>query len=412
MKTIGIDLGTTSISVVVLENQDVIYAVDMNSESWISQIDKTQDVNIITSKAKALLDECLEKYNDIAYIGLTGQMHGIVRLDKNGNAISPLYTWQHQSPQSLIDHINQYTKHKVASGYGLVTHIELGENENVACICTIMDYLGMLLTNRKTPLCHESNSASLGFWDLEKHCFEVEILKQFGVNESMLPQTTSNIVPLGKYQNIPVLIALGDNQASVLGSIGTNNETVLVNMGTGGQVSMVSKDYKQCAGLETRPFIQGDYLVVGASLCGGRAYAILENFFRQYVKEATGIDMNQYEVMERIAKKTELSVSTTFNGTRLNPNQLGEITNISEANFTPGDLVYGLMHGMILELFEMYQFMNIPASSLMVSGNGMRKNQTLQKITAQMFGLPLTLSKYEQEAACGAALSYLYSGDE
>ena len=31
---------------------------------------------------------------DIAVIGITGQMHGIVYTDCNGMAISPLYTWQ------------------------------------------------------------------------------------------------------------------------------------------------------------------------------------------------------------------------------------------------------------------------------------------------------------------------------
>lgn len=48
----------------------------------------------------------------------------------------------------------------------------------------------------------------------------------------------------------------------------------------------------------------------------------------------------------------------------------------------------------------------------MVSGNGMRKNQTLQKITSEMFGLDVNICPYTQEAAVGAALSYNYFKSE
>ena len=34
------------------------------------------------------------RYPDIERIGVTGQMHGILYLDGEGNAVSPLYTWQ------------------------------------------------------------------------------------------------------------------------------------------------------------------------------------------------------------------------------------------------------------------------------------------------------------------------------
>ena len=102
MKQIGIDLGTTSISVVVLDEDKVIDEVTINSDSWLSHEDKTQDVNKIISKAKQLLDAYLDKYADIASIGLTGQMHGIVCLDEKGKAKSPLYTWQHQTNQELV----------------------------------------------------------------------------------------------------------------------------------------------------------------------------------------------------------------------------------------------------------------------------------------------------------------------
>ena len=77
-----------------------------------------------------LLDYFLEKYPHVERIGLTGQMHGIVYVDKEGNCVSPLYTWQDargsiyagdQIP--LTEEIRERCQIHAASGYGLVTDI-------------------------------------------------------------------------------------------------------------------------------------------------------------------------------------------------------------------------------------------------------------------------------------------------
>ncbi len=411
---LGFDIGTTTISCVVLENNKVIDSKTVNNDSFICDT-KTQDVDLIINKSLCLIHEFISKYS-IESIGLTGQMHGILYLNEKGKAISPLFTWQENCASSIIDEINQYTKHRVSSGYGLATHIShIQKNlipKDVKSICTIMDYFGMILTNRVMPLLHTSNAASLGFFDIEKNVFEKEILKKFEVDLDILPEVTSNIERLGTYQNIPVYVAIGDNQASFLSTVGNNTNTVLVNMGTGGQISLLTKNYVQFEGIETRPFINNQYLLVGASLCGGKAYALLEKFFREYVKEATGIEISQYEVMERLASKCDsnsLNIQTTFNGTRINPNQTGSILNINEENLLPEFFINGFMVGMIDEIFEMYQKMkNQDISYLMASGNGLRKNKTLQKICEEKFQLPLKLASEIEEAACGAAMSVEY----
>lgn len=410
---LGLDIGTTTISCVILESNSVIESKTIINDTFIEDT-KTQNVNQIIEKSINLINEFISKYS-IESIGLTGQMHGILYLDEYGQSISPLYTWQDQSASMIIDEINIVTKHKVASGYGLATHVyHIQKNlvpRDAKSICTIMDYFGMILTNRTSVLMHTSNAASLGFYDVENNEFEIEILKQFHVNVDILPEVTSHIEKLGTYQNIPVYVAIGDNQASFLSTIGNNTNKVLVNMGTGGQISLLTKYYVQFEGIETRPFMNNQYLFVGASLCGGKAYAILERFFREYVKEATGIEVSQYEIMERLANKcgsNSLNVHTTFNGTRINPSQTGSILNITEENFLPEFMINGFMVGMIDELFDMYQKMNIQASTIIASGNGFRKNKILQKLCEEKFQLPLKLASEIEEAACGAAMSVEY----
>ena len=165
-----------------------------------------------------------------------------------------------------------------------------------------MDYFGIYLTGRKKPLVHVSNAAGFGFFDSHKMCFEKEKLAEMGVDVNWLPDVCTGIEKLGTYRGRTVTTAIGDNQASFLGAAGDEENILLVNMGTGGQISVLSSQYFSGDGIEARPFLNGKYLLAGASLCGGKAYAFLEQFFRKIVKEATGQDQPLYKVMEKMAR--------------------------------------------------------------------------------------------------------------
>lgn len=435
MKLVGIDIGTTSISGIVLEMtgcSEVLESVTIQNDSSVQssvEWERIQNPEKILNKAQKLLDTFIDKYSDIAYIGLTGQMHGIVYVDDAGKSVSPLYTWQDErgniiqpsNGKNLVENIEEQYHIKVASGYGLVTHIyNLRNNclpENYKTFCTIMDYLGMYLTRRNRPLVHVSNAASFGFFDVESYSFETEILKQLQVEERCLPEVTSQITSLGTYRGIQVTVALGDNQASFLGSVGTQPDTLLVNMGTGGQISVLADTCFTAKGIEARPFIEGKYLLAGASLCGGKAYAVLENFFRKYMNYNGDNDCSQYDVMAQMAYegkkcRDRMKITTTFCGTRENPELRGKISNISIDNFTPEGMTYGVLEGMSRELYELYtriyEGTGIKIHKIIGSGNGIRRNSVLKEIIEEMFGAELIFSKYNEEAAAGAAISSLY----
>ena len=101
---------------------------------------------------------------------------------------------------------------------------------------------------------------------------------------------------MGTYRGRTVTTAIGDNEASFLGAAGDEENILLVNMGTGGQISVLSGQYFSGDGIEARPFLNRKYLLAGASLCGGKAYELLEQFFRKIVKEATGQDQPLYKL--------------------------------------------------------------------------------------------------------------------
>ena len=91
--------------------------------------------------------------------------------------------------------------------------------------------------------------------------------------------------------------------------------------------------------MEVRPFVGDKFLLSGSAICGGRAYAMLERFFKRYLKYCNFDVKDQYEVMNQMAeeaykKKNAMKVSTTFCGTRIDPKKKGNISEIDEANFT------------------------------------------------------------------------------
>lgn len=439
MQTVGIDIGTTTISGVVLEKNGtqkprILKAKTIENGSFLTTTkdwERIQDAEKIVKKSRQMLDDFLDEYPEVEKIGLTGQMHGIVYIDKEGKCVSPLYTWEdargnlcEENNGSLTEEIRQTCSVQVPSGYGMVTHIyNLRHHlipDTAVSFCTIMDYFGMRLTGRKKALVHAGNAASFGFFDVPKNVFMTGKLAKMGVEEQWLPQVCTRIEALGNYRERIVTTAIGDNQASFLGAAGNENNTLLVNMGTGGQISVLSDQYFTAEGIEARPFLHGTYLLAGASLCGGKAYALLEKFFREFVKEATGQEKPLYKTLEKLAgdgkasctgreNRQKLQIETTFDGTRVHPEQTGSITNLSTDNFTPAAFVYGTLEGMSRELYQMYQTIQngtgMQIKRMIGSGNGLRKNPVLCEIVEEMFGAKLVLAECEEEAATGAALS-------
>lgn len=433
MKTIGIDIGTTTISAVVMdtEKRELLTSRTVPNGSFIQtehEWERIQDVHLLMKKAKELLDELLQQYPDIEAIGLTGQMHGILYTDKEGQCISPLYTWQDGSGdqpefdgESIAAQIARKYGIFAATGFGLVTclyHVKKGlVPKGSVSICTISDYLGMCLTGRKSPLLHAGNGASLGFYDTKNWRFQEEMIADAGMELSMLPEVTADIKELGTYHGIPVYTALGDNQASFLGAIGMQENVWQVNVGTGGQLSVLSEQHFEAPGIEARPYLKKKYILTGAILCAGRAYAILEGFFKRYA-EAMGLEANeQYGIMEKLAKSAKedaggIQVVTKFMGTRVNPELRGNISGLSEENFLPENLVLGVIQGIIREFYDIYREIHlgvgIRAEKLIASGNGVRKNEVLRDNLKRMFQTDLEMAAFQEEAACGAALSALY----
>ena len=423
---LGMDIGTTTISASVSDGfgkQIEAYNIpNCSAVQTDASFAKEQGAEVIAEKTVKMVESLLGIYPEISAIGFSGQMHGIVYADECGNAVSNLITWQDERGNEYISDKTTYAEemsrvsgYKLSTGFGLVSHFYNVKNglvpKNAVKICTIMDYVAMKLCGRNTPLVHLSNAASFGVFDVKNGCFDKAALEKCGICVDILPEITEESTISGYYNEIPVSVAIGDNQASFLGSVSDYDASVLVNYGTGSQISFVSEYIQTHGETELRPFVDGKYLVCGAALCGGRAYAILESFFSSFIAEAGFDKKKQYSTINRLAldeinkEPCNLpTVDTTFCGTRTNPSAKGSVLSLDESNFTPSKLIAATLYGMANELYGMYKDVRSPDfSRLVASGNGVRKNEALRIVLSKVFGVTPEIPDIKEEAAYGAA---------
>ena len=420
----SIDIGTTTVSAVVLDilNEKQLECFNMPNDSDIppqQEGERTQDPRKILQVARALIKKIYDKYPRVISLGFTGQMHGILYVDSDGQAVSPLYTWQDQRGGEYLCEMKTATGYALAAGYGLVTHYYNMKKglvpENAYTFCSIMDYLVMQLSGLKKPLVHPSVAASFGLFDIKANGFDKTALSTLGIDIA-LPEIVGDTV-IGRYGKTAITPAIGDNQASVFGSVKDEDNSVLVNYGTGSQVSVITDMTAADPPLEVRPYIGGRNIVCGCGLCGGYSYALLEKFFSGYAK-ALGIEDGQYKTMDALAEKAynegkkPLSVSTLFKGTRTEPDKRASVTGIGTDNFTPEQLILGVNYGMADELHQMYKAAGLShKTTLVASGNGVQKNKVLQSYLCDIFGMELKLPAKGEEAAMGAAMYAFYCLD-
>lgn len=428
MYSVGLDIGTTSVCgiLVNIQNGEIVKSLTLDNCAFIkaeNEAFKTQDANKLIDIATSIYEKLTEDAHPTS-IGITGQMHGIVYLNSDGEILSPLTIWQdgrgdlpYKNGLSYAEYMTEITGYPLATGYGAVTYFYDSVNslvpENAAKFCTIHDLLAMRLSGRKTPLVHSSDAASLGLFDLNKNAFDFNAIKKLGLNESLFPNVCGGFENVGAKGDIPIAVAIGDNQASFLGSVANPKDAILINVGTGSQISLSADTVPNNKNIDCRPLLSGSYILAGSSLCGGRSYALLERLFREIAETVTGNEVKSAypamdKIMENFVFEKTLDVSTLFSGTRLNPEKRGSVSNISTENLTMANLCDGFMWGMAEELYSMYNeikpYVQNEKTLLIGSGNGIRFNAPLRKRFEKLFGIKMVIPSGKEEAAFGSVL--------
>ena len=420
---LGIDIGTTKTACVVLDaGRDALLfcaSEAHHAEMTPGVQDPAKHFLLVEKMLRSIPDDLK---NNISAIGVTGQMHGVVLWNQYGN-ISPLYTWQ-----STVPDITRITgiEPALCQGFGITTLAHLQAENKLAAYTysgTIMDYIVWNLTGQPDRvMIDQTNAASWGAYDLHQHCFRSDVLKRLFIPAQLLPEivppgTCAGELKWGKNDGlpcgIPVMVAVGDNQASVFFTSHDPENELFLTIGTGSQLSAVTESVLPGTACDYRPYPDGRYLAVAAPLCGGASWALLADLFRQTLT-AYGApvpdDATLYRKLDEMAlseiNSADLPViQPHFLGERRDASLRGAIGNLTLNNVTPGKLAAGFALGIIRNLRDsLPETVRNGRTQLLCSGNAIRRNQSLQKACTILFGMPCQFPESREEAACGAAL--------
>lgn len=437
---LAIDLGTSKICALLLDagsGQSIHTASAVNDATTTESGDRHEQCPLAMVKtAGAVSRQCIEESGiasrAIRAVAITGQMHGVLLMNADGVPVTPLVTWRDgRTAGSFLEAMRarlpegyaEQTGCRLCSGYGGAT-LAWWLSENLlpsgSTALTIADFLALELTGIAAT--DATHAASWGLLNLAESEWDKTLLSALGISTNNLPPLRDRDPLLGPCRpeaaerfgleaGTVVVLPVGDNQASVFGAAGGDPKATVVNLGTGGQVSIPASSVCVADGLETRPARGGGYLHVGASLCGGWAYAYLARFFQRVLRDLGEIDLPEEVVYGRMAElvsktaETSLRVDTRFAGTRDDPARRGRVAGIDPGNLVPGELALAFLEGMVRELAD---FAHTSGAALegeiIATGNAARRNPAVPRVIERFFGRPCRLGPAREEAALGAAL--------
>ncbi len=440
---LGLDMGTSKICALALDagSGEPVAVVSAANRADVGELPlgwREQNPDSIFQTVceclQGLLADPSVRGAKIVGVAVTGQMHGVLLVNRQMEPLTSLITWQDQRVAGpVLDSAREalgpqaFARHgcHLHTGYGAATLkwlLAQGRFPEGACALSLADYLVARLTGVRST--EPTHAASWGILDLQRADWDTEALASLGIPPEILPPVVPSAQPvgillpdvakaLGLPEGVMVCAPVGDNQASVIAAAGLELDALVINLGTGGQISVPSRECVCAPGLETRPMPFGTWLTVGASLCGGWAYAYLCDFFQAVAQEITGQAVSREQAFARLnalaatapAGCEGLRADTRFSGTRNEPSLRGSFQNLDSTNFTPVNLARAVLEGMVRELADLGRLAGLGnASRVVASGNAVRKNPILKAILEETFQMPCSLAQYSEEAALGAAL--------
>ncbi len=434
---LGIDIGTSKTAAVVVDAEGTVLAscsrVHGASVGGLAEGHVEQEVDVLLNSAReAVAGLPLAVRTMLTAVGVSGQMHGVVLVDREGSACGRLVNWQdRRCDAAFLARLADATGHRLRTGYGCATLAWLqahgGLPKDAVGSCTIHDLLVCRLCGCSRPVCDPTNAASWGLFDLASASWDSAAVASAGLPDGILP----DIVPSGSITGelcgpeaasfglpagIPVCVALGDNQASLLATLRDAEHELALTLGTGGQLSSVGAAGARPEALsgnapyEYRPYPGGRLLCVASSLCGGSAWKWLADTVQRMLQD-TGrqelVEDELYALLNEAGKsaKEELTVHPHFLGERHDPALRGSIEGIDLANCSLAALARGLARGIVANLQSMLpERAHAGRTRVVLSGNALRRNPLLRQMAGEVLQMETVLSDRIEEAAVGAAI--------
>ncbi len=273
---IGIDLGTSSLKVIVLDRTHRVRASasapltveqpqrlwrEQHPAQWWATCQQALEAALTQAAAAGIPAQSIEA------IGLTGQMHGATVLDDRGEVLRPAILWNdgraHQECRELEARVptsRQITGNLMMPGFTAPKLLWLARHEpalfsRIAKILLPKDYLRWCLTG---VFASDMSDAAGSLWlDVGRRDWSDELLSATGLSRAQMPSLhegpeitghlSGEIARRFGLKPIPVVAGASDNAAGALGAGVVQPGEAMLSLGTSG-VFFVATD-----GFRTNP---------------------------------------------------------------------------------------------------------------------------------------------------------------
>jgi xylulokinase len=415
----GIDVGTTGVKALALApDGDVVASVERSYPvstpgAGLSE----QDPEDWWQAAEAALAELGD---DIAGIGLSGQMHGLVALDEQDRVLRPAILWNDQrtGPECAeieqrigFERLVELTGNRALPGFTAPKLLWLRryEPETYARVRRVLlpkDYVRLRLTGEyATDVADASGTLLL---DVAARRWSDEVLAALEVPREWLPRLSESPEPAGTSGAIPVAAGAGDQAAAALGvGVVEAGGPASVVLGTSGVVFATLPVFRADPRGRAHVFchaVPGEWHAMGVMLSAAGSLAWL----RCRLAPGATFDELLADAARWPAGADGLLFAPYLAGERTpysDPDARGAFVGL-ELRHDRGALCRAVLEGVAFGLrdsLELLRELGVEVDVARVSGGGARGRLWLE-IVASALGIPLELTVAEEGSAFGAAL--------
>ena len=432
---LGIDLGTQNVKVVCydFEARETVAVESAPLDLYQTEegIAEQQAQWWIHALKQALQQVGKDVRKSVVAIGVSGQQHGFVPIDKSGEVLAPVKLWCDTSTEAECESImndfggrdacleevgNLILPGYTASKVRWFRDKHPGKYAQMDCILLPHDYLNFYMTGERRM--EAGDASGTGFLDVRTRDWSDKMLIAIDSERELrecLPNVTIGNEPIGTLlpsiaadlglpQNVPVSIGGGDN---MMGAIGTGNVcpgVVSMSLGTSGTVYAYSDS----------PIVdkKGNIAAFCSSTGGWLPLLCTMNctVSTELMRDLLNSEIASFEAQVASAPRGANGVITVpfFNGERTPnlPNARGCIFGLDSRNTRPENILRSAVEGATFALrfgIDELAELGIAANEIVVTGGGVN-SAVWRQIISDVCDAPVTVLQQSEGAAFGAAL--------
>lgn len=433
----GIDLGTSSVkSLLMREDGEVIGTAQKGYDIIKTQAAYAeQDMELLWEASRSTVRELMKRYPEagrsLSGIGYSGQMHGLVMLDREGKPAGNAIIWADQRSADAIGEIYQtvskekccdITLNALGTGFLLSSLVWMRMHrpevyEKIDKVLLPKDYI-------RYRMCGElgtdfSDASGTGAFNTSEQRWAWELIDQLDIPRSFFVPCSEAGRVMGKVtkycaeetglpEGVPVVCGCGDTLAQAVGNGMTAPGMMTCNIGTASQLACAVNRPLHDPLYRTNTFshVTGDmWLLMGANLSGGISLKWLKNQI---------LDMNSYDEMTELASTVPagsegLLFLPYLNGERTpwnDPDARGIYFGLN-LRHTKAHLIRSTMEGIVYGQkysLEIFRSLGIREDGRVAASGGGARGRLFRQIQADMFGREIYMSLSEEQAGIGAAV--------